>query len=225
MALVTYAAHPTGEDLQAFLEGNGFELSAALISLLEGAAAAAATDFGRAAERVMLAEATATARTFDPPTGPHGKLWVDDLAAAPTLVEYVPAGSTAVTLTLAEDYWLKPDNALAKGQPLTQLQFRRRWSLPLAPSLLQSLRVTGRWGYGTRLPADVWQAELMRGAYNVWAQMTFSETGGLLGWKNADRSEDYGVERWTGPLKLWCGDNGSGGVFGRTAAQYRRMSL
>lgn len=218
-------SYPTGGDVQAFIEAAGLTVSDALSALLEGLANAAAGDFERAVDRVMLPEATASLRYFDPPVNRDGLLFCDDLAAAPTLLQYMPYGSSAQTLTLGTDYFLLPNNALAKGQPITQIRFRRRWTGPLSESLLQSLQITGRWGYCTTLPYEAWQAVCMRGAWLAWSQVTLGTTGGALSWKDGDRSVDYGVERWSGPLTQWCGNDGNGGAYGRIVGQYRRLSI
>lgn len=219
------STYPDGTAVAAFLTTHGITLTAAQEALTDGAASAAAQEFERAVDRSMLPGSAASLRTFDPPVNRDSVLFCDDLSATPTLVQLAPYGATAETLTLGLDYWLKPDNALAKGEPVTRLQFRRRWTSPLSSALRQSLQITGLWGYAAHLPEDVWLAVCMRAAYGLWSQVTQTATGGLLGWKDEDRSVDYGVERWNSMLATWCGNDGRGGIWGQTIGRYRRLSF
>lgn len=218
--------YPDSAAVEAFLEATGLTLTANQTLLLDGIAAAAAQEFETAVDRSMLPASAASLRYFDPPVNRDRLLFVDDLSAAPSLVQIVPYGSSAETLAVGVDYRLEPANAVAKREPITRLRLlSRRWLTPLSDTWLQSIQITGLWGYAATLPDDVWQAVCMRAGYLLWQQVVMNTTGGVLGWKDGDRSVDYGIERWTGPLKLWCGDDGRSGVWGQTIARYRKLGF
>lgn len=216
------STYPDGVALAAFLESHGITLSAAQDALTEGAASAAAYEFEKATYRRML-PGTAATRYFSPPVDGH-TLPIPELSANPSAVTYTPPGGSAETLVLNTDYWLLPDNALDQGKPIDEVEFLQVWG-SRDNSLRRAIAITGLWGYAATLPEDVWQAVCMRAAYGLWSQVTLATTGGVLGWKDGDRSVDYGVERWNSMLSTWCGNDGSGGVWGQTVARYRRIGF
>lgn len=222
------SSYPASSDLSAFLSSGGFTVSTALSNQLPLALAAAIADFEKLTERrPFLGDSTESTRYFDPPTnGPL--LFIDDLCAAPSAVTYQPAGASAQTLTLRTDYWLEPVNALAKGEPLTQLRFRRRWLQPLCENDRQSIAVTGAWGYAQSVPDNVWWALLGRAGWHVFAHLRQGTTGGKLSEKEGDVAVEYGIENWNQLLYPWVGKpelDGMGGAFGRMVQQYRKLSL
>lgn len=199
--------YPTRADLQAFLEGHGLDLAAALVAQLAPAIDGARGDFEGDVRRVMLAPEDDATRRFDPP-----RTWRDngarlflpkDLAALTTVV-YQPTGQTAETLTENEDYVLEPYDAPDDGYPYTCILFFRRWTQPIGPRMRRSLLVTGRWGFGTTIPGDAWLSICARGASRLFTHISHSETGGLLSWKDDDASEDFGVETWTRLKDSWA---------------------
>lgn len=219
----THSAYPTADDLKAWIEGTGLSVSAALETLLDGAAAGAANDFESAVHRTMLAPSSGELRYFAPPLD-GAPLVGFDLAAAPATITYQPTGSSAETLTLNTDYWCGPENAIARGKPLEWIEFDKQWTGLIDRTLRRALQITGLWGYAETLPDDVWLAVCMRGAWNVWQQVTFGSTEGMLGFKEGDLSVDYGLERWRDPVRQWCGD-GNDGVYGRAVGKYRKLNL
>lgn len=66
-----------------------------------------------------------------------------------------------------------------------------------------SLRITGRWGYATALPADAYVGMVRCGLVELWGEITHAVTGGLLSFSEGDVKEDYGVERWTALRDGW----------------------
>jgi len=218
---MSHKSYPSSDRLSTFITGHGLDVTN-YEGLLAGAIDAARRSFENDTDhRPFLAATSATERAFDPPTnGPL--LFCGSLAVAPTSVTYQPYGSSAETLTLRQDYTLEPSNALSMGEPITRLRFRRRWTTPLAPEQLQSVLITGRWGYATEVPDDAYQAILERGAANVWTQLTQSATGGLLGWKHGERSVDYGDNRWTALNEKWTG---KGCNYDKAVSIYRRMGF
>jgi hypothetical protein len=110
-----------------------------------------------AAGRRFWLDDTATARTFSARGNvvrtEDGDLFlIDDLGAAPTLVETGAGGSYSTVAASA--YETNPDNALVRGWPVTGL-LRLNSSWPKGGGY--RLRVTGRWGW-PRIPDPIEQA-------------------------------------------------------------------
>jgi hypothetical protein len=219
MALTAY---PTATRLQSFIEAGGITLTSAQLANLPLAVDAAKADFEKAVGGNMLASATASARTFSPPTNAQGILYIDWLAANPTSVSYQPEDSTAEALVITTDYYVEPPNALAKGLPISRLRFKRRWTAPLGDTLRNSLTITGKWGYGSStvgIPADAYQAMLARGAWLLWEQITREETGGRESVKEDDVAETFGVQAQTNARDHW------GNIYDAAVRKYRRLTL
>jgi hypothetical protein len=220
--------YPDADDLQAYLEAAGLTLSAEMIAQLRNAIAAAIDDFEKAVRRVMVA-GEAALRYYDPPTNRKRELFLSegggpgDLCGTVT-VGYQTVGGTLETLTANEDYRLLPRNAVADGIPYDRiLFFNRGWADPIGPSLRGAIQVTGQWGYGTgTLPASVFQAMLARAAWLLSPTLQQVETGGIVAWKDADRSVEYGTGGSTGVASL--GVNWSA-QYDATVAHYRKIVL
>lgn len=128
-------------------------------ALLDGALAASSRGIDRATGRRFWLDDTATARVFTMAgrvmCGDGGeRLLLDDMGAAPTLVE-TGAGSSWATVT---DYDTAPDNALVRGRPITALLLAAGgWGAgPRA-------RVTAAWGWPT-VPDEIAEATLIQAA-------------------------------------------------------------
>jgi hypothetical protein len=104
---------------------------------------------------------TASARTYRPSrrvlaTGEGQLVLVDDIGDSTGLV--VETGTTG-SWTAVTDYETDPDNALARGEPVTGL-LRLAWWFG-GPSL--RLQVTARWGWPA-VPAEVTEATIIQAA-------------------------------------------------------------
>lgn len=154
------SAYPTVADMSAFLASAN--VSVTDTGVLAASLAAGIAAFEREAGRVMLATGPAT-RAFDPAVDRDGTLDLNaDLARVDT-VTYQPVGTSATALAAGTDYVTKPDNALARGWPITELVILPRWWAPLAFTQRGALQVTGLWGYGLQIPDDAWLAMLYAG--------------------------------------------------------------
>lgn len=210
--------YPTGLDLEDLITAGGITVTNAMRTQFGNTLLAAQTEFEKLTGRQFLA-GSATTRYYDPPQGRDRILFTDDMSAAPTAVVYTPTGSTATTLTANTDFRAYPLNALAKGQPYTQLRFLTyRWTLPLSEIMVGSIAVTAAFGYGTSIPEDVWLAILQGAAASGFGVLRFGVMGGIERWSDHDRSVTYGdgakqlIDAW-----------GSG--FQRTVARYRVVRL
>jgi hypothetical protein len=216
--------YPQAIDLSGFLESGGLTLDDEQIAV---AVTAGIEAFQREAGRHMLAGRTvdneavaAYTRTFAPPANRTGYLDFDaDLAGAPTLVQYAPAGATAETFVVATDYRLEPLNAARDRRPYEGMVLRRRWWSPLGMDYTASIEVTGNWGYGTTLPDDAWAA-MLRGAVLYLLDMhALSVVGFAAGWKVADESETFSKDSIKGPAEAFQK------TFDTAVARYKKVSL
>lgn len=217
-----YSRYPCGADLALFLAGTGLAVSDALAQQLDATAGQAVLDFEGAVFRRMLAGAEEI-RAFTPR---GGLLQLDDLAAAPSLVRYVPQNGDPETLALDTDYLLEPANALLRGVPITRLRLRGWFGrMPgLLPSVWgeQTLRITGRWGYGTTIPADAWQAMLARAAHLCVPQLALGVSRGLVSVRSMNSQIAYAA----GPVTpLSAEDAAWQKTYDDAVRSYRRMQF
>lgn len=102
-----------------------------------------------------------------------GLLQVDSITTGLTYDETgAPANGTA--RVVHRDCTLRPENALQMGQPYEIIEFYA----PLY-GMARSIRITGLFGYCSRLPEDVWQAILGGAAVQMQAQCGLVVTEGV----------------------------------------------
>ena len=197
---MTRTQYPGSEDLGRLLAGMGWTAGD---QDLTGAVDAAVREFEERTGRTMLAPASDAVRAYDPPVAPDGVLELGaDLAGLTSLV-YQPQGASPETLTHYVDFWLLELNASQQGKPWTALRVRRRWLGPLPESLLRSILITGRWGYGATLPGDVWSAMLHRAAMLLIPQQGYVLTAGRVRTVTAGVETAWGDEPLAGLAKGW----------------------
>jgi len=184
------AAYPTPAELETSLLAAG--LSQELIDLLDltTAALAGRQTFEGLTGRRMLA--TTQTREYDPcRVSPRGVL---DLRADLVTATSVTYGTQA--FTVGTDVRMAPLNAADDGRPYGWLEFgawrfyRFSYGYPL-PTLIT---VVGSWGYGATIPENAWMAMLYEAALSLFPQITMFIAGGMVGWSEADMSEQYGQD-------------------------------
>lgn len=118
---------------------------------------------------------TAAARYFD---GYGGiELWVDEMAAAPTLVEVDEGGLYTYTSLAATDYTPWPYNAT----PYRRLDILRTGNHARWPAYTRGIRVTAKWGFSLLPPEDIKQATLTQAVrYFKRAQQAYQDTGAIV---------------------------------------------
>lgn len=115
--------------------------------LIAAAVSAASRYIDDACGRRFYADRTATARTYRLrgrlyATDDGEALMVDDIASATGLAVAIGSGSSYTTIT---DYESLPDNAIVRGQPITELlRTASRWS---GYGARTRVRVTAKWGW------------------------------------------------------------------------------
>lgn len=115
--------------------------------------------------------------------GPAHELWIDELAAAPTSVSMTIDTPRGPYTTLSStDYYLWPDNWQAQGVPIQKLildiyngDYAAWYPWP------QAVKVVGKFGYSTIVPADIQQAALILAARAFKrAQQAYADTGAII---------------------------------------------
>ena len=107
--------------------------------------------------------------------------WIDELAAAPTLVEVDMSGVGQYQTWPTTDYFCWPYNAPSKGMPYNRLDiplFRSKqiewWPWP------QGVRITGKWGFAVVTPDDVAFAAVRMGLrFFKRCQQAYQDTGAI----------------------------------------------
>jgi hypothetical protein len=200
-------AYVTAEEIRAgVVDGEiGAEYDAILTTLAERASREIDRATGRAPGAYYVT-AAATARTFDAYGG--SRLGVDEMTAAPTLVELDPTGAGSWTALAASDWEVWPARAAAQGYPYTGLRTKAGGAYPAWPDGATTVRVTAVWGFSATPPPDVTQAALIL----AWrwfrrGQQGFADTGAVV---------ELGQLRYT---------QATDPEVGRMIAHLRRMSL
>ena len=125
-------------------------------ALLSQALTSASRSIDQACGRRFYLDASASARTYSPRAWSCERLLTDDIGSESALV--VETGTTAAW-TAVTDYETAPDNALARGRPITALtRDTASWG-----SATTRVRVTARWGWPA-VPDDIVQATLIQAA-------------------------------------------------------------
>lgn len=186
-------AYPAGSDTEALLE-TVVTLTVAQVTQLDNLTAAAAVEWERAVDlRPFLAGSADTTRRLDATTLKNGILLLDRPLAALTSISYQTIGDTSGTVLVPEtEYHAEPTSATGDLRPYEQIAFAgHRWPSPLGYPYRGSVYVTGRWGYTTTVPDDVWEAIRSRAALKVFGLNRFGTTGGVSSLKEADRAVTY----------------------------------
>ena len=138
-------------------------------SLLQGHIEAASRTVDDICHRTFSLDATATARTFSPSTSLV--CMVDDIGSTTGLVVKIDDSLVGAFDFTVTDYTPQPDNALARGIPITKLvAYDTYWPSDIRPTV----QVTARWGW----PAV---PEPVRSATAILAGRLFKRADSLLG--------------------------------------------
>lgn len=111
------------------------------------------------------------------------KLWVGEMAAAPTSIAVAEAGVlTTLTTWAATDYYCWPYNALAEGMPYLRLDVdtingtKYTWY-----DYPKAVRVIGKFGFSASAPAEIVQATIIQ--VMRWfkrGQQAYQDTGAIV---------------------------------------------
>jgi len=165
---VSHPAYPLDSDVAAFVANSGVQMPTGYV--YAGYAASAALEWERMTGWVpFLQDASATARTFDPPGNIqqnrssyayYGGARVLNLGAA------LMDASALVSITgpnnpfvINQDFRLAPVNAPSNKRPYSRIEFTYpQWGT------FSTFVITAKWGFTNNLPEDVWQAIIRIGA-------------------------------------------------------------
>ena len=135
-------------------------------------------------------------------------------AALTSLTVGCSTTSTGTALTVNQDYWLRPLNAIATSRPATWIEFAARQS-----GLPRSIVVVGKFGWcvAATIPDDAWRAVLLASALTLTPQLDALQSRGMLKkLTEGDVTYEYNLaglrEAWSKSLAA-------------TTARYRRLSV
>lgn len=123
-----------------------------------------------------FAAGEASARLFD--GSGCRELWVDEMAAAPTLVEVDETGNLSYVTWAATDYTVWPYN----DAPYTRLDIDQMNGNKAAwYAFPRGVRITAQWGYSLAVPEDVKMAVLIQTVRGFKrAQQAFQDVGAIV---------------------------------------------
>jgi hypothetical protein len=97
-------------------------------------------------------------------------------------------------------YWLSPVNNPARGWPYEFIEF---WT-PVIGSP-QSVVVTGKWGFSTTIPEDVFQSILAGAAWKIMSPAASKRSQGAAQRTQGEVSERYAAGKDAGAWAYECG--------------------
>jgi hypothetical protein len=180
-------ANPVGTDVQTFLTGMGVTVPAEVD--LDSLTTSAILEFeSRTGRQKYQGDATTTAVRYTLPW-PMGARVILPIADVWTLTEvrtgYKGAG-TGTVLTEYTDYQTWPLNGNLSGRPVEAIEF------VYTPSTWPGeILITGKLGYASAMPDDVFGAIVNNAAANALIQVA-GPSGSAIEQKQGDRSIKYG---------------------------------
>lgn len=213
------AAWPSPANLKDFLAGAGIVASPpagdALLLDYAGAVAEALELFEDQTGYHPFMAAVADATRHYSPDGSDVLDLRGGVAAALTslTVGYSPT-SAGTALTVNQDYWLKPINALAEGRPANYIQFAGRQS-----GTERSIVIVGKFGYCANgaIPEAAYQAVLRLASVRLLPQIqSMASQGGLKRLTEGDVTYEWDLTSFS---NVWQADAR------RNVAQFKRLSV
>jgi hypothetical protein len=212
-----YQQYPTASDLSAFLADAS--LNAPGPDQLEIAVLAGIEDLENRCMRHFLAgynvDNTPQApygRRYDPATtrisGTYGAMLdlapMGDLARLDSVI-YQPDTRPEIWVD-GKQFRAMPVSAAARHMPIRWLELLPQWLSPAYPALWGAVQVTGLWGYGLKIAADVWQAFLANASLMLFSRQ-FRGAGvplGLKSWTGPEGiKKEYDASMLTARIKEW----------------------
>ena len=224
-------AYPTFADVRVFLDTLGVPVPDALAGELGEFAADAAAEWESqtgwlpylAAHDAADATVPST-RLFDPPGPRAGQGFASgyrggrllDLGAGLLSLTGLNVSGTAYSPGL--DFWLRPNNAPAQGEPYTEVEF-----LSPAFGLPQSIAVTGIWGRTLSLEDDVWSRIREYAAALCAPALQGGLSGGVVQVKTQTTQTTFATGGGEMPLMTFAA--GWEAKFARTARRKKRVTV
>ena len=182
-----YTTWPTADDVLTRLAAAGVTLRAEdPAERIDQVAAAVTGEVLHSTRRQFVPDSEDTTRVFDG----NGTAEIVTLTAVTVIGYQANPGYDLADVSLIEES-TKPKTRLilARGSvPAWQTQAVLYPQFCFFPAGRQNIRVTGRWGYGAVIPADLWEAVCGEVAARVTAETLFTPAGRL-------QEEQYGDER------------------------------
>lgn len=206
---------PTANDLWTFLIGAGLMAaspSAAQKALdLAGAASSAKDDFEQDIQYEPFLAGVASLRKYDPRevVYPPEEMPMLDLGGGLLSVTTFKVGVTAtspgLTLTLNQDYFLRPARAPQKNRPYTWIEFYRAVFPPgvIGAGYPDSIQITGPWGFAATVPDWAFQAALFKAGLRLIPSLALAINNGLIRWRRGDEEKQWGPHPLTAQREDW----------------------
>jgi hypothetical protein len=188
-------AAPVAADLTAFMTGMGVTLPASVDE--DGLLAAATLEFeNRTGRKKYQGDATTTAirYTLPWPQGALIRLTINDVWALTEVRTGYTASGTGKVLEEYTDYLVSPPNPSTIGRPVEGIIFR--YAPPTNPG---EILITGKLGYASSMPSDVFVAIIHNAAANALIQIA-GASGSKSEEKQGDRAIKYGQESGRGTI-------------------------
>jgi hypothetical protein len=203
---------PTTGNLTSFLTTIGVTASgsADLSALLNSATLEFETRTGRQKYQGDTG-VTAVRYTIPALQGNSVRLTIADCWAITEVRTNYSGGSTGVVLTEYTDFIHRPDGHTQKKRPIEAIQFVYMPSIEPG-----SILITGKLGYASDMPADVFEAILSGAAAQLMTQQA-GESGTITDEKNGDRSVKYSGDQNSTIQRLQS-------VFDLTASRYTKVA-
>lgn len=185
-----YTAYPTAYDVRARLDAAGVTLRVDITTRATTALEEVIAEVERRTRRQFIADTIDNVRTFD--GSGTATLDIDEIVSLTTVTIAGGWGTPAYDLSGAQ-------MVQATGRPCSRLVVGTG-SLPayntvgigglyrLFPAGRQNILVTGKWGYGEAIPADLWHGICGEAAVRMTREASWNQGGRIS-------SESYGDEK------------------------------
>jgi len=233
VVLNRYERYPTASDLQLYIADAGLtppadQLDIAILAGIEDLEDRASRHFLAGYQTDNTPEAP-YARAYDPPSQMAEGAWATflDLGDQGDLIRldsviWQPASSAPTPLIDGQQFRVGPRNAVARNKPINWLEFTRFHFSPVLQSSWGAIQVTGLWGYGRKIAADVWAAFLANAALFLFSRQFRGANVpfGLKSWTGPQGiRKEYDASMLTARIKEWTD------IVNMTASQNGRLSF
>lgn len=198
-----YTQWPTAGDVSSRLTAAGVTLRVDITARATDALAAVIAETERRTRRQFIADAVDSARTFD--GSGTATLDIDEIVSLTSATVLGGWGTPTYDLTDVQMF-AETNRACTRLVAATG-------SLPafatagvytiyrMFPAGRQNIVVTGKWGYGPTVPADLWQAVCGEAAFRITCEATWNQNGRISAESYGDEKRVYQLD--SGEALMW----------------------